>query len=410
MLPRRSSGSLYSLLGISEDATARDVRKAYYRLALQLHPDRNQGQSAEQFKKVHEAYSILSDPQQRRTYDTFGMKGVETFNRMGDLNIPVSPASVLVATFVIALALLLLLVQLELIIARIDYNKTWPWPSLLTPMWIALLPFLPTGLAFTFRGLIECDFSALGVGVECLLLIGALGTFVAGLAGAVNPLVALVPATVLYVLDSIRVLCRAGLSHFEHSQDENQGASYSTKTYLMFLLTMIFERFCFGVFFAFSLLRAADSVSQIPDNFPTYWLIFSPLIVYFGLLTIADFVSALLREPPEQNESSYVARLFSALFSCLFHGSFLYMTCLTAAKCSVELDEIPSSLHPSASLILLPLRIVLVTSFFFLCCVSCLANRLFNSKMDVEGSEDGEDTMLMRGENQEGRHTERCIV
>ena len=60
----------YEVLGISRDCTAEDLKKAYRRLAMQYHPDRNPGnaEAEERFKEANEAYSVLSDPQ-RRSYN-----------------------------------------------------------------------------------------------------------------------------------------------------------------------------------------------------------------------------------------------------------------------------------------------------------------------------------------------------
>jgi molecular chaperone DnaJ len=67
----------YEVLGVSRDAAADDLKKAYRRLAMQYHPDRNQGdkQAEERFKEVGEAYAVLSDPQKRQRYDAFGHAG-----------------------------------------------------------------------------------------------------------------------------------------------------------------------------------------------------------------------------------------------------------------------------------------------------------------------------------------------
>ncbi|MCC6175499.1 MAG: molecular chaperone DnaJ [Chloroflexi bacterium] len=63
----------YEVLGIGRSASEDDIRKAYRRLALQFHPDRNKDPgAAEQFKEVKEAYEVLSDSEKRSLYDRFG--------------------------------------------------------------------------------------------------------------------------------------------------------------------------------------------------------------------------------------------------------------------------------------------------------------------------------------------------
>ncbi|MCS7207325.1 MAG: molecular chaperone DnaJ [Dehalococcoidia bacterium] len=68
----------YEVLGVPRDATEEDIRKAFRRLALEWHPDRNKDpQAAERFKEINEAYQVLSDPQQRALYDRYGHMGLE---------------------------------------------------------------------------------------------------------------------------------------------------------------------------------------------------------------------------------------------------------------------------------------------------------------------------------------------
>jgi molecular chaperone DnaJ len=65
---------LYEVLGVSRNASAEEIKKAYRKLAIQYHPDRNPGDKAaeEKFKEVAEAYAILSDPEKKLRYDRFG--------------------------------------------------------------------------------------------------------------------------------------------------------------------------------------------------------------------------------------------------------------------------------------------------------------------------------------------------
>ncbi len=63
----------YEVLGVGKTATASEIKGAYRKLAMQFHPDRNKSKDAEErFKVINEAYAVLSDPNKRRQYDTFG--------------------------------------------------------------------------------------------------------------------------------------------------------------------------------------------------------------------------------------------------------------------------------------------------------------------------------------------------
>src|SRR3989338_9128422 len=64
----------YEVLGVSKTAASDEIKKAYRKLALKHHPDRNKGnkEAEERFKEAAEAYAILSDPQKRSQYDQFG--------------------------------------------------------------------------------------------------------------------------------------------------------------------------------------------------------------------------------------------------------------------------------------------------------------------------------------------------
>ncbi len=68
----------YQILGVPRNASKAELKKAYRKLAMQFHPDRNQGKEKwanEKFKEINEAYAVLGDPQKRRQYDQFGTVG-----------------------------------------------------------------------------------------------------------------------------------------------------------------------------------------------------------------------------------------------------------------------------------------------------------------------------------------------
>ncbi len=77
----------YELLGIERNASLEDIKKAYKKVALKYHPDRNPGnhEAEEQFKACSEAYGVLSDADKRRRYDQFGHAGLEGGAGFGDV-------------------------------------------------------------------------------------------------------------------------------------------------------------------------------------------------------------------------------------------------------------------------------------------------------------------------------------
>src|SRR6201984_1340996 len=73
----------YEILGVAKSADADELKRAYRKLAMQFHPDRNAGdKSAEQkFKDINEAYDVLKDDQKRAAYDRFGHAAFENGSR-----------------------------------------------------------------------------------------------------------------------------------------------------------------------------------------------------------------------------------------------------------------------------------------------------------------------------------------
>ena len=69
----------YEVLGVNRDVSEGDLKKAYRRIAMKLHPDRNpdDAKAEEQFKEANEAYEVLSDGEKRQIYDQFGHDGLE---------------------------------------------------------------------------------------------------------------------------------------------------------------------------------------------------------------------------------------------------------------------------------------------------------------------------------------------
>jgi curved DNA-binding protein len=74
-----ASADYYGVLGLKRGATPDEIKKAYRKLAIKYHPDKNPGdrEAEEKFKQISEAYAVLSDPQKKQQYDTFGSRGFQ---------------------------------------------------------------------------------------------------------------------------------------------------------------------------------------------------------------------------------------------------------------------------------------------------------------------------------------------
>ena len=78
--------SFYELLEVQREASEPDIKRAFRKLSLRYHPDKNPGneEAASTFKQINRAYEVLSDPDKRQIYDQQGLEGLERLERGGD--------------------------------------------------------------------------------------------------------------------------------------------------------------------------------------------------------------------------------------------------------------------------------------------------------------------------------------
>ena len=77
----RMGKDYYKSLGLVRGASEEDIKKAYKKMALKFHPDKNKTPGAEEkFKEIAEAYEVLSDPKKRQVFDQYGEEGLKGTN------------------------------------------------------------------------------------------------------------------------------------------------------------------------------------------------------------------------------------------------------------------------------------------------------------------------------------------
>jgi hypothetical protein len=145
----RSSGSVsrrrsfYDQLDVDKGATEQDLKKAYKKKALQLHPDK-QGGDGEPFKKMKYAYDVLIDPQKRQAYDNYGEAGVNLLegNVSPDVGMEVfmniSAKQRMMLVLVISLITGFFLLLPILICVKWDHPDALTFVQVFTPIWIVL--------------------------------------------------------------------------------------------------------------------------------------------------------------------------------------------------------------------------------------------------------------------------------
>ncbi|KAG7379014.1 hypothetical protein PHYPSEUDO_009146 [Phytophthora pseudosyringae] len=140
----------YDLMGIEADATPEQIKKAYRRKALQLHPDKrgNTPESQEEFTRMKQAYDVLSDPQKREVYDQVGEDGIKLMEDYGNMS-PEEMSTLLFRSMgafgakgkCVLILLVSLLFAFFLLIPifwclRADSTISWNWAVVCIPLWI----------------------------------------------------------------------------------------------------------------------------------------------------------------------------------------------------------------------------------------------------------------------------------
>jgi len=127
----------YDLLGADPAATEAELRTAYKKKALALHPDK--GGDPEDFSKMKAAYDVLSDPQKRKMYDSYGTQGISLME--GDLRpehmmVMLTRSGKVAVVMILAAVCTAILLPVVFFALRWDEIAKWPWFCSFIPMWL----------------------------------------------------------------------------------------------------------------------------------------------------------------------------------------------------------------------------------------------------------------------------------
>lgn len=128
---------LYTSLGVAKNATASEIKKAYRKLAMQYHPDKNPDCDPKLFHGVQYAYEVLNDPKKRKIYDTYGDMGIKGYEMYGSQVPPgLMGVGLSILTCFICSTMLLLLLFVVFASLRADNTLHWSWAAVFAPAWV----------------------------------------------------------------------------------------------------------------------------------------------------------------------------------------------------------------------------------------------------------------------------------
>ena len=158
-----SDADLYATLGVSEDASSEEIRRAYRQRAIETHPDKSPRNPATgaQFAEVNAAYEVLREPRRREIYDAFGVDGLRLYEgayqlaRSGSQTGPLPPVMVVSSVVAATTALVLLGTIFGFLVAlHLDGGPDaieLSWPAVFLPIWFA------NPIALALAAVLEAD-------------------------------------------------------------------------------------------------------------------------------------------------------------------------------------------------------------------------------------------------------------
>ncbi|KAJ3366600.1 hypothetical protein GGF31_008021 [Allomyces arbusculus] len=128
--------TLYQILEADRDVSPTELKRAYRKLALKYHPDKNPG-NEDRFRDIQHAYNVLSDEKKRSVYDQYGEMGLEMMEKMPWIDAEVY-RRVGSLSMLLALAVVIIIAQFAFLCVRVDGKVDWNWNLVFIPAYLVL--------------------------------------------------------------------------------------------------------------------------------------------------------------------------------------------------------------------------------------------------------------------------------